>query len=241
MLLSVGNGTIVAVWYLQPVIFHFRFLKRYIFQRQYEVIEMVLKERRSYVRGDFAFTVKFGTMTHEEYEAAKRTGGQILSSGKKNLIIDGADTDNRDSSIPLSSGLVDFLLGMDEKLDHIMGILSKDKADEGLLNQGTVVNISGSGMNLEVDRQVQYGQIIHANFVLSKIPLIVMDVFGEVVRVTPLEDDGKTWYRLGIRFLDLNECDRENIIACVFQRQRETIRKSKNGNPGPGLITTGGL
>ena len=202
---------------------------------------MVLKERRSYVRGNFAFTVKFRTMTHEEYEAAKRTGSQVFSSGKKTLIIDGADTDNSDSSIPLSSGLVDFLLRMDEKLDRIMGILSKDEADKGLIHQGTGVNISGSGMNLIVDRLVEPGQIIHTTFVLSRFPPVVMDVFGEVIRITLAETESNTTYQLAVRFLDLDPNDRENIIACVFQKQREEIRKSKNENPGPDLITTSGV
>jgi hypothetical protein len=191
---------------------------------------MVLEERRSFVRGEFAFTVNFRTMTHEEYETAKRTGTQIVSSGKKDLNIEGADTDKRDSDIALSSGFIDFLLRMDEKLDLIMGILSKDKADQGLVNQGTGVNISGSGMNIIVDRLVEPGEIIHANFILSRFPLIVMDVFGEVVRVTPVEMEGNTACQLGIRFLDLDPSDREKIIACVFQRQRKAIRKSKDEN-----------
>jgi hypothetical protein len=76
--------------------------------------------------------------------------------------------------------------------------------------------------------------------VLSKFPLVVMDVFGEVIRVTQIQGLGKRCYHLGIRFLDLMESDREKLIACVFRRQREVIRGRINEGSGPGLITTSG-
>jgi c-di-GMP-binding flagellar brake protein YcgR len=54
-----------------------------------------------------------------------------------------------------------------------------------------------------------------------------MDVFGEVIRAEPIDQGGKTVYQLGVKFLDLDINDREKIIACVFQKQRETIRRQK--------------
>ena len=188
---------------------------------------MVSSERRSYVRAGFPFKITYRILRREEYETIRSTANRFPSSNKKKLIVDGIHADKTDNGVSLDPGLVDFLLRMDDKLDRIMDILSKDMADEGLLNQGTGVNISGSGMNLIVDRLAESGQIIHSTFTLSRFPLIVMDVFGEVIRVTPVETEGNTAYQLGIKFLDLDPNDRENIIACVFQRQRETIRKSK--------------
>jgi len=42
-----------------------------------------------------------------------------------------------------------------------------------------------------------------------------------------VDEDDQTSYHVGIKFLDLNLNDRERIIACIFQRQREAIRKGK--------------
>jgi len=187
---------------------------------------MTSKERRSHVRGDFSFKVKFRIMTPEEYETAKGTVDQILSPDK-GICIDSNDINRREEEITPNACMIDFLLRMDEKLDQILAMLSKDGEDKGRLNQGIGTNLSGTGMNIMTDKPVEPGKIIHTNFVLLRFPLVFIDVFGEVLRVTPVDEDGKTLYHIGVKFLDLDQNDRERIIAWVFQRQREIIRKRK--------------
>lgn len=187
---------------------------------------MPSKERRSYVRGDISFKVKFRVATPEEYEEVKGADDQFLSQDKETGI-DINDTGKRAPEITPNSYLIDFLLCIDEKLDQILDVLSKDEVDKEIYSQGVGVDISGTGMKIIADKPVEHGQIIHTNFVLSRFPLVFIDVFGEVVRVTQVDKDGKTTYFLGIKFLNLKSSDRESIIACVFQRQREIIRKMK--------------
>ena len=190
---------------------------------------MMSKERRSYVRGDLFFKVKFRIIAPEEYKTIKGTGDQILSPDKEELIFNSSGTNNLDTEITTNSFIIDFLLQMDEKLDRILAILTKDEGDKVLPNQGTGGNISGSGMNIIVDKPIELGEVIHTNFLLSRFPMVFIDVFGEVVQITPVDENGKTVYHLGIKFLNLKLNDRERIIACVFQRQREKIRKGKEG------------
>ena len=185
------------------------------------------KQRRSYVRGELSFKVKFTIMTPEEYEKIRGSGDRIVPSDKR-ISIDSNNTIKRDTGVTPNTFMIDFLIQMDEKLDQILAMLSKDGLDKGLLNQGMGINISGIGMNIIVDKPVESGQIIRANFILSRLPLVFIDLFGEVEWATPVDEDGKTVYRLGIKFLDLDPDDRERIIGCVFQMQREIIRKSKN-------------
>jgi c-di-GMP-binding flagellar brake protein YcgR len=188
------------------------------------VINRKPKEKRSFVRADLSFKVKFRVITQEEYEEIKETRDQILSSDNKGLIFEDADTDNRFNDITANQCVVDFLFHMDEKLDRILTVLSKDEPDIVLFNQGVGVDIGGAGMKMTVDSPVEHGRIIQINLVLSKFPFIFIDVFGEVVRAEPVNEDGKTVYLLGIKFLDLDINDREKIIARVFKRQREEIR-----------------
>ena len=190
------------------------------------------KENRSFVRANLSFKVKFRVVTKEEYEKIKKTSDQILSSDKKGLIFDGPDTDNRFNDITANQCLVDFLFYMDEKLDRILAVLSKDEPDIVLFNQGVGVDIGGAGMKMTVDSPVEHGRIIQINLVLSKLPFTFIDVFGEVVRAEPVNEDGKTVYLLGIRFLDLDMNDREKIITRVFQRQREVIRSQRSEDRG---------
>ena len=189
---------------------------------------MMLQERRSYVRGTFSFKVRFKLLTPEEYQDIKETSSQFGYQDEE-TITDLTDPDKATSEISLNACLIDFLLQMDEKLDQILIKLSKEEVGRGLLaKQGIGINISGSGMNVVVEEPVELGQIIQAHFVLSRIPLVFIDAFGEVLRVKSLDENGIVIYNLGIEFLDLKPNDRERIIACVFQRQRKSIRERKS-------------
>ncbi len=191
------------------------------------MVDIIPKERRSHVRGDLSFKVKYTIITPEEYEKLKTSEEEIFSPNKEEPIIDITDTD-RDTDSTSNTCLIDLLLHMDEKLDRILSILSKGEAEKGFFNyEGIGIDISSSGMNIVVDKPVEPGKIIHANFVLSRFPLVLIDLFGQIIRVTPVDEEGKTMYHLGIKFLDLKPNDREKIITCVFQRQREAIRRGK--------------
>jgi len=186
-------------------------------------------ERRSNVRGDILFRVKFKILSPREYEKLKNSGDYTLHAGN---IDNGGNAGEILKNLPAGTDahLMDFLIRLDEKLDRILTILANEKNLEGPFNSGTGVNISATGMKMITNIPIESGQIIHTNFILSKGPLIYIDAFGEVVRVIPVEEDGKSLYYLGIQFLDLNPNDREKIIACIFRRQREEIRKRRNGS-----------
>ena len=188
--------------------------------------DMDSAERRSYVREDLSFNVNFRIMTPEEFKVV-RGSNDTWSSTDTKFIIDMDDIENGFQKHTPNAGIIDFLLQIDEKLDRVLSLLVSED-DHSALNQGIGVNISGSGMTILVDKPVERGHFIHAKFVLSRHPLVFLNAFGEIVQVTKMDDNGRTSYRLGIEFIDLNPMDRERIIACVFQRQRETIRKRKS-------------
>jgi c-di-GMP-binding flagellar brake protein YcgR len=189
---------------------------------------MQSEERRSFVRGNFSFNVKFKTMTKDEYEDLKKSNEAIFPPFNQEQDIEINDREMNDGH-PVSASLINHLVQIDQKLDQILDLLSKDKTVNGMYNQGVGLNISGSGMKIMVDSSLEHGRIIHTKFYLSKSPLIYMDIFGEVVHVMQVDNkDGETHYNLGIKFLDLSINDRERIISSVFQRQRGSIRKIKS-------------
>ena len=188
---------------------------------------MQSEERRSFVRGNFSFNVKFKTMTKDEYEYLKKTNEAIFPTFKQELGVEIKDREINADHLA-SASLINHLFQIDEKLDLILELLSNDKTVKGLYSQGVGLNISGSGMNIMVNRYVEYGRVIHTKFYLSKFPLVYMDIFGEVVHVTQVDKDGRTHYNIGIKFLDLSMNDRERIISSVFLRHRGDIRKIKS-------------
>jgi hypothetical protein len=186
-------------------------------------------EKRSCVRGNFSFKIKFKTMTVDEYEGLVGPNALTLPLFQEKHPIDIIDQ-KIDADTAIDPSLVNYLVLIDEKLDLILELLAKDRNIDELFEQGIAMNISGSGMNVMADKPVEIGQIIHSKFYLSKIPLVYMDIFGEVVRSTKVDECGKTMYSLGIKFLDLSVNDQEKIIASIFQRQRGILRKRKNGS-----------
>jgi c-di-GMP-binding flagellar brake protein YcgR len=188
---------------------------------------MVTKERRSDVRGDFPFQIKYKIMKVEEFEDLKRFDKEIFSSTNKAQSVDIIASEISTESMA-NAALMNYILQVDEKLDQILALLSKDGSVAVPFRPGLGQNISGSGMQIVIEQPVEFGQIINAKFFLSKLPLVFMDIFGKVIRVDQEDEDGRVLYKAGIKFLVLNISDRERIIASVFQKQREDLRKRKN-------------
>jgi hypothetical protein len=185
-------------------------------------------ERRSFVRGNFSFKIKFKIMTPDEYEALLHSCVSRFSLQDEPG--NAGEDEALSADILVDASLMNYLQRIDEKLDLILELLTKDKEAEGSFEQGVGVNISGSGMNIMVDQPVETGRIIHSRFYLSRIPMIFLNVFGEVVRSSRVNECGKILYSLGVKFLDLSVNDQERIIASVFKRQRGVLRERKNGS-----------
>jgi PilZ domain len=215
------HGTIVAYFFKKLV------LTFSISISATRVMTMPHFERRSYVRGKFSFKIKFKTMTSDEYEAllnSRESRFSLLQEEQGIAAVDKAQI--TDTSIDAS--LMNYVVRIDEKLDLILELLTKDSEAERLFEQGVGVNISGSGMNILVDQPAETGHIIHSKIYLSRIPMVFLDVFGEVVRSSEVNECGKILYSLGVKFLDLSVNDQERIIATVFKTQRGDLRKRKN-------------
>lgn len=185
----------------------------------------VQEQKRTDVRGDLSFSVSYRFLTPDEYRVKKGAIEQIVHPGKKRLKLETGGTDDRrrDSD----SWVVDFLLQMDEKMDRILDLLTEKENRHEEIFQGVGINISGSGMRLRVDRPVEAGQVIHTDFVLSRFPYIRLSLFGRIVQAIPLQEGDNAIYDLGVKFLDIDDTARDQIIARIFQIQRETIRKNR--------------
>lgn len=102
---------------------------------------MVSEDRRSHVRGEIPFSVKFRIIPPEEYEELIGPAGEILSPDAGKVV--GFAGIPRPAERGLDTCVINFLLQMDEKLERILSLLAGEKKDQELYYQGTGVNISG--------------------------------------------------------------------------------------------------
>ena len=191
---------------------------------------MASKERRSHVRGNFSFSVRYTIISPEEYVELKKQ--DHASFPLANSI---SDTRRQDIATTENYFIASFLLHIDEKLNTIIAMLSKEGKGGGLINKALGVNISGAGMNVLAYQFVEKGTILRMEFTLSGCPLVYINTFGEVIKTSQVDENGKKMYSLGIKFFDLESGDQERIISCVFRKQRETIRKRNNLNDSKGV------
>jgi len=187
----------------------------------------IAEQKRTDVRSDLSFEVNYQILTPEEYTARKGTREPIITQDQQEVRIGALGTDSNGNDIMPNPWVADFLVQMDEKLNHIISLLSEKALDKRVPNRGIGLNISGSGMRMRVDQAVEAGQIVQTDFLLSKFPYVQVNLFGRVIRVTPSEDKDRVTYDLGIHFLDPDERAIERIIAKVFQLQRTAIRNNR--------------
>jgi hypothetical protein len=181
------------------------------------------REKREFVRASLTFDVKFRVVDREEYEISQKRVSQLAPEKLESQIIDTCVDKETLEETGVSRELVKFLLHLNDKLDSILAMVSKDSAETIRFHKGTAVDIGGAGMKMAVDCPVSAGEYVHIQLVLSRRPMMHIDVYGRVVRVDAPSGGGGFYY-LGIKFSDLDINTREKIIASIFKRLRQTLR-----------------
>lgn len=191
-------------------------------------------EKRNFVRASLTFDVKFRVVDKEEYKLSQKKISQLAPETEESQYIDGGMGHARLESAGIDPELVKFLMHLNDKLDRILAMVSRDTSETIRFQRGTAVNIGGAGMKMAVESPVRVGEFVHIQLVLSRKPLMHIDVYGNVVRVDAPSGECSGFYYLGIKFLDLDVNTREKIIASIFKRQRRTLReKTKDGGLPP--------
>jgi hypothetical protein len=197
------------------------------------------REKREFVRASLTFDVKFRVVDREEYEMSQKQESQMAPREAESQFIDTCVDENALEAAGISRELVKFLLHLNDKIDSILAIVSKDTGETIRFQKGTAVDIGGAGMKMAVDSPVSVGEFVHIQLVLSRRPLMHIDVYGQVVRVDAPSGGCGGFYYLGIKFSDLDVNTREKIIASIFKHQRQTLR-SRAGEGDAPVLKNGG-
>lgn len=190
------------------------------------------REKRDFVRASLTFDVKFRVVDKEEYELSQKKISQLAPKVEESQYIDGLISTTQLENAGLDRELIKFMIHLNDKLDNILSAVSKDTSETIRFHKGTAVDIGGAGMRMAVESPVRVGEFVHIQLVLSRQPLMHIDVYGQVVRVDAPSGGCGGFYYLGIKFSDLDVQTREQIIASIFKRQRQTLRKNAEQDDG---------
>ena len=101
---------------------------------------------------------------------------------------------------------------------------TKDDQENLPLGVMTTKDISGGGIQLISRHPLRVGTRLQLNIELPEIG--TLPLLGDVVRIVQPEEKRQVFW-IGIRFVDIQEKDRRQIIRFIYQKQLEKRKKSR--------------
>lgn len=185
------------------------------------------EQKRSDVRGSISFQVSYRVLNHEQYQTVRNQIEPVVIYDSEPVMNDSLNTENEIKEIAADPRIAAFLSRIDEKLDMILAMLTEKEETSDGMHQGRGLDVSGSGMKLQVAHSVKPGAVVLVDFILSRFPYTRLKLFAEVIRAERQDIGNAAFFNLGVRFLDPNEKAIEKIISRVFQFQRANLRNLK--------------
>ena len=181
-------------------------------------------ERRLNTRVEDYFSVSYRVITREQYDALERVYGTTPSKewGAPDLRMPSPDP--AAAYDPLMVVITDLV----KKVDRILEILNHNRASENASGQSyekaTCMALSGSGMRLRGTPRLKTGELLEVFVPLPTTSAATVRLLATVVRDS--EPVGQ-FVDTAVSFSTINDEDREQIIAYVFQRERQILAANR--------------
>lgn len=127
----------------------------------------------------------------------------------------------------LDPKILQQLFIIEKKLDFVINYITHTKDKGFKLPRMRRVNISGSGLRFYAEEEFKNGDQLEILFILPIFPPVSLLLKGEIVRVTSIVRDGDKAFETSVRYLDIDEGDRDKIIIYTIKRQMEMLRSKK--------------
>jgi hypothetical protein len=181
-------------------------------------------ERRLNTRVEDYFSISYRVITREQYDTLERVYGTTPSKewGVPELRMPRPDL--AAAHDPLMAVITDLV----KKVDRILEVLNHNRSSENASGQSyekaTCMDLSGSGMRLRGTRRLKTGELIEMFVPLPTTSAATVRLLATVVRDT--ESVGEV-LDTAVSFSTINDEDREQIIAYVFQRERQILAANR--------------
>ena len=169
-------------------------------------------DKREYARvaAYLPFEVRLVLPEDQKVHISRISGGAVLSDYAKPPELE-------------DKFLSQWLNMLNAKLDTIISSLSVEREGFSTLIFQTLT-ISGSGMSFNSKETYNKGDLLEIKILLYMYPHVALYVYGYVVKSEREGDDFNT----AVRFTEMSDDIRDEIIKFVFSRQRE-ILSTKRG------------
>lgn len=119
--------------------------------------------------------------------------------------------------------------GLESRLDKMRDLIGRSLPGPGVPLRPCFVNISGCGMRFPTKERFQVGDQIEVSVELPITPNHVIKMVGEVVHVLEIGQEGgdSPPYQTAVRFISVNDTDRERILRYTMHRQYDLITQAR--------------
>ena len=183
-------------------------------------LKMIWSEKREYFRVEDIFPL----ITKKICNNSTYRKSRVFSGFSQDV----ASLDLPDESI--HPQLWKMLVDITTKLSLVLERLLLES--EGLIKaENKEVNVSAAGIRYTTREKSEIGDVIEVKMLLPSYPPVGILTYGDVMRVLDL---GNGEYEIALRFIDMDDEVRDELIQYTLKRQRELIRKQRGqrGNNG---------
>ena len=131
--------------------------------------------------------------------------------------------------------LVPYLREIDRKLSTILNLLSPSSHDPQNDQEKTFtayygeVEISGAGLSFVFQAPIPEGTLLHMKVMLPIFPYPAVRMLCEVVSIRQVSGDDSVGWKEALKFLVINDLDRDLLISYVFDKEGRVRLFFKHG------------
>lgn len=126
-----------------------------------------------------------------------------------------------------ASQILTYLRTIDKKLDIVINRLGKSDKETPYRSSYIEVEISGNGINFTSDLCIEGGDYLELRIVIPRFPYPRITILGQVLRSEDCEGNEAPRCRVVVKFIVINEEDRDLLINYIFMKDREHLRLKK--------------
>lgn len=126
--------------------------------------------------------------------------------------------------IPISLPI--YYMEINKELEDMLKNSKLEEIEKAFVNQwekGYTMDLSGGGIRASVRKPIDIGKRV---FFILQSPKMYLGLKGEILRCDATIVEKHTRYQLGIKYVDILEKEREQIIAFIFAEMRK-LRKNR--------------
>lgn len=184
-------------------------------------------DRREYFRIKDRLAIEVRAISDEEFLQLENTirynPTQVIDKAyDMHFLKESISSDDKEKNQVLS-----YLVMIDKKLDMLIDFLYKPKKDDLFHSSYMEVEVSGNGMKFLSDLEIHGGDYIEIRIVIPRFPYPKITALAQVLKGEESYVNETKYCEAIVRFIVINEEDRDLLINYIFVKDRERLRLKK--------------